>query len=152
MARKPRSQEELLSRQPPACTCQVCSDNCCLPCWGTPADIRKLIDAGYGDRLALEIWRSKPLLEFLTPALKGSEGKRAAMRQWSREGCTFWIDRLCAVHDEGLKPTEGRMTHHHPMYKIKYNIREWIAEQWDTDEARELVRAWKTEHGIEQGA
>lgn len=140
--------EKIVKRQPPACACAACQFDCQMPCWGTPSDVQALIDAGYGARLTLELWTKTPKVEFLTPALKGFEGKRAPRTPYSRAGCTFWTDaRLCEVHDAGLKPLEGKMSHHHPALKKVdgMKLRRWIAEQWDTDEGRALVAAWKAQ-------
>lgn len=140
--------EQLTKRLPPACTCDACQMDCTMPCWGTPAEIRRLIDAGHGARLTLELWTKQPPVEFLTPALKGSEGQRAPAKPYSRAGCTFWTEaHLCQVHDAGLKPLEGKLSHHHPALKKRnvdgLTLRRWIAEQWDTDEGRALIEDWK---------
>ena len=38
-------------RKPCQCKCSLCKEQCHTPCLGTPEDIEKIIDAGYGDKL-----------------------------------------------------------------------------------------------------
>lgn len=48
--------------------------------------------------------------------------------------CTFFKDGLCQLHDSGLKPTEGKLSHHsvteenlNPQKSLAYNVaKEWI--------------------------
>lgn len=30
----------------------------------------------------------------------------------TKHGCTFWKNGLCELHNQGLKPTEGRLSYH----------------------------------------
>ena len=43
-------------RVPTVCNCERCKAQCHTPCLGTPEDIERLIDAGYGNRLTLVWW------------------------------------------------------------------------------------------------
>lgn len=47
--------------------------------------------------------------------------------------CTFFHDGLCELHDKGLKPTEGRLSHH-SLSLDNFNPRKsvaWlVAKQW----------------------
>lgn len=56
-------------------------------------------------------------------------------------GCIFLRDGLCGLHDAGLKPTEGRLSHHsirQENYKfnksLSWNVaKEWLDESnWET--------------------
>jgi hypothetical protein len=40
------------------CNCNSCKEACAYtrPCWGTPQEIQKIIDAGFGDKLMLDCW------------------------------------------------------------------------------------------------
>jgi hypothetical protein len=50
--------------------------------------------------------------------------------------CTFYHDGLCELHDRGLKPTEGRLSHHTITMEnfkfgksLSWNVaREWLDE------------------------
>ena len=62
-------------------------------------------------------------------------------------GCTFFQDGLCELHAAGLKPTEGRLSHHTiTMENLKFGMslswnvaKEWLDER-NFDTIRELVR------------
>lgn len=59
------------------CGCKTCKSMCkSAPCWPTPAEARKLIKAGYGDKLMLENRRD---LFLLSPAIEYYEGKTAPL-------------------------------------------------------------------------
>lgn len=95
-------------RLPSSCDCEKCRNQCHTPCLGTPDDIVRLIDAGYGDRVAITTWMAGMLIGvYPSPVL---------MIQPTLEDngwCTFRRpDGLCELHDKGLKPTEGRLSHH----------------------------------------
>lgn len=38
------------------CSCDSCKAMCERPCWPSPEDAERLIDAGYGDKLMLDFW------------------------------------------------------------------------------------------------
>ena len=88
-----------------SCHCEKCVAMCKhAVCLGTPEDIERLFEAGYGDRLEKTIWAAGlkigiPLMQMVQPLY--DEGKRQ---------CTFLTDEgLCELHDKGLKPTEGKL-------------------------------------------
>lgn len=98
---------ENTGRQPSECSCQICRMQCRVPCLGTPADIRRLIEAGYKDRLAPTLWCTGMYLgkmRFPIPMVQAVKSKEG----W----CAFFQNGLCELHDLGLKPTEGRLSHH----------------------------------------
>ena len=88
------------------CKCNACKQQCKTPCLGTPEDIRKLLLHGYGDRLAVSEWCVGMII--------GIEDSPITMLQakYDENGCTFFKDGLCELHDKGLKPTEGKLSHH----------------------------------------
>ena len=113
---------------PVQCSCSICKQQCNTPCLGTPDDIEKIIDAGYSDRLALTQWAAGMLLGVTTsiiPMIQPVVGK---------EYCAFFENGLCILHDKGLKPTEGRLSHHtvkkdnfNPFMSIAWNVaKEWL--------------------------
>lgn len=61
------------------------------------------------------------------------------MIQAKQEGdwCTFFNDGLCELHESGLKPTEGKLSHHStridnfkPSKSISWNVaKEWMNEE-----------------------
>ena len=95
-------------RKPTVCSCERCKNQCRTPCLGTPEDIAKLIDAGYKDRLAPTEWWAGAVIGIT----KGPVMMIQAMVD-KNGWCTFRCpDGLCELHDKGLKPTEGRLSHH----------------------------------------
>lgn len=125
-----------------ACTCFKCSSMCRRPCWGKPHEIRHLIENGYGRYLMLDYWtcEDEPDIAILCPALKGSERMRAPFIPQSKDGCIFWRDGLCELHDLNLKPIEGRLAiHDSPHHE---DIHEKVAQLWNTEEAKAMVADW----------
>jgi hypothetical protein len=133
------------------CDCQICNSYCKRPCWGTPKEIMRLIEAGYASRMYLDYWTRDDdeggNIMIVCPAEVGYEGMDAPFMVGGR-GCTFWDNcKTCALHTLGLKPIEGRVAYHDEVHDI--NVHEWVAMQWDTDEGRSVVELWKTESGYE---
>ena len=93
-------------RKPCECKCSLCRMQCHTPCLGTPQDIERLIDAGYADRLAPTLWGAgiiMGVIDIPIPMIQAVAGD---------EYCIFYHNGLCELHDKGLKPTEGRLSHH----------------------------------------
>lgn len=119
-------------RKPSVCKCEACRNQCRTPCLGTPEDVLQLIKAGYRDKLSISYWFVGVVLGrmkypiAMVQAIKTEEG-------W----CIFHQDGLCELHDEGLKPTEGRLSHHSVTKEnynfskgLTYNVaKEWLAEE-----------------------
>lgn len=124
------------------CNCDVCKAMCRRPCWGTPAEMTKLIDARYGHRLMLDYWEGYDRIYLICPAEKGREGMRA--RPFPLGGCVFQLENgFCELHVMGLKPKEGREAFHDLPEGAGYKLHRDIAEAWDTPVGRILVRRWE---------
>ena len=115
-------------RKPCQCKCSLCKQQCHTPCLGTPEDIEKLIDAGYTDKLKLTSWYAGVVMGVIRspiPMIQAIAGD---------DYCIFFKDGLCELHDNGLKPTEGKLSHHSttldnfkPSKSIAWNVaKEWI--------------------------
>lgn len=129
-------------REPVSCKCALCKSQCRrTPCLGTPQDIWALIEAGYGDRLALTAWGVGMMvgkLPFPVPMVQIVQ---------TPDGCAFFKDGLCQLHDLGLKPTEGRLSHHSVTAEnfdfnrsLSWNVaREWLNEK----NARIIIRIFE---------
>ena len=118
-------------RKPIQCKCKLCQQQCHTPCLGTPQDILKLIKAGYADRLSWTDWAAGIIM--------GVTDHVVGMVQATADGdwCTFFHDGLCELHDKGLKPTEGRLSHHSmrldnwtPKKSISWNV----AKEWEDED------------------
>ncbi len=111
-------------RKPTECGCKLCQQQCHQPCLGTPEDIAKLVDAGYGDRLAPTQWAAG-VTNKVIPMVQA----RVEDNGW----CTFFHDGKCELHDKGLKPTEGRLSHHSlraDNFNPKRSLAWLVAKEW----------------------
>lgn len=117
-------------RKPTECKCKLCKSQCKSVCLGTPEDIIKIIHAGYGERLSPTLWGAGVLMgltnkpvDIVAPTFDEEKGC-----------CTFFIDGLCELHEKGLKPTEGKLSHHsfnvdnfNANKSLSWNVvKEWI--------------------------
>lgn len=115
-------------RRPIECKCQKCKQQCKTPCLGTPEDILRLIKAGYKERLAITHWWvgiARGKLDFPVIMIQA--------RQEENGYCTFFRDGLCELHDLGLKPTEGRLSHHSitkENFKFGKSLSWNVAKEW----------------------
>lgn len=137
------------------CSCKACRKMCRRPCFGTPEDIEKLIEAGFSDRLMLDfhcglVEGTRILL--LCPALKGSEGGQTPYLPFSESGCTFWHYGKCKLHESKLKPLSGKLAYHdeapNPDNLSGGIVGAYVAETWNTDKGRALVERWCKEHNV----
>ena len=113
------------------------------PCWGTVEDFKKIIDAGYSDRLMIDYYKDEEInnderIYFLCGANNGNEGSKA---DWNPKGtCSFLEDEKCIIHD--IKPTIGAIA----CCKRKINIKKnnhICLETWLTQEGTDLIEKWK---------
>lgn len=114
-------------RKPTYCSCEKCKSQCRTPCLGTPEDINRLIEAGYNDRLAVTEWLVGMLLGVIDRPVLMIQAK--VEHGW----CTFYHDGKCELHDKGLKPTEGRLSHHSiriDNYNPKKGLSWLVAKEW----------------------
>lgn len=118
----------MTGRKPIECKCQTCKQQCKTPCLGTPEDILRLINAGYKERLAITHWWvgiARGKLDFPVIMIQA--------RQEENGYCTFYHDGLCELHDLGLKPTEGRLSHHSitkENFKFGKSLSWNVAKEW----------------------
>ena len=124
-------------RKPIQCKCKECQQQCHTPCLGTPQDILKLIKAGYADRLAWTEWAAGM-------AMGCTDHIVGMVQAIQKDGwCTFFHDGLCELHDKGLKPTEGKLSHHSicldnwtPKKSLSWNV----AKEWEDDANATVLR------------
>lgn len=123
------------------CQCDICVSMCVhRPCWGTPEDAQKIIDAGLGGRLMLDWWSDSPQdIYILSPAIIEWEGRSAPF--WPTGRCTFLTkDNKCELHELGLKPTEGKLAicDKDPDY-----LHRDVAMTWNNRKGRNLIKTWR---------
>ncbi len=125
-------------RKPSACKCEMCKNQCRTPCLGTPEDILRLIDAGYKDRLKPTMWLTGMALGKLPYPIPMVQAE-VMENGW----CTFRRDDgLCELHDLGLKPTEGRLSHHSltkENYSFSKGLSYNVAKEWLEAKNQDLI-------------
>jgi hypothetical protein len=131
----------LYEKYPPSkpCSCKVCLSYCKRPGWWTIEEAGKAIDAGFSNRIMLEI---SPEMNFgvLSPSFKGNEGNYA-LQIFSENGCTFLQNGLCELFGTGFQPLECRYCHHSRkgLGKICHSD---IEKQWNSKEGKRLIVEW----------
>lgn len=137
----------LAEKYPPSepCSCDVCRAFCSRPGWWTVEEAARAMEAGYGNRIMLEI---SPEFTFgvLSPAFRGCEGD-FALQDHAKAGCNFLRDGLCELHGTGLMPLECRFCHHSRSGQGLI-CHDDIARDWRTVAGQELVKKWATEFGL----
>lgn len=115
-------------RKPSSCKCKLCKQQCrTCPCLGTPEDIEHLIDAGFADRLAWTDWCVGMMMGVIHVPIV------MVQAQQTDTGCIFLHDGLCELHDKGLKPTEGKLSHHTTKletFTVRKSIAWNVAKEW----------------------
>lgn len=115
-------------RKPIQCKCQLCKKQCATaPCLGTPEDIEKIIDAGYGSKVFPTDWAAGIAMGINTDIIEMYQLEQ------TETGCIFFKDGLCGLHESGLKPTEGKLSHHsHKLETFtKAKSLSWnVAKEW----------------------
>jgi hypothetical protein len=139
----------LHEKYPPSepCSCKVCVNYCQRPGWWTVDEVKEVIDAGYANRMMLEI---APERNFgvLSPAFKGCEGYYA-LQLYSNNGCTFLKNNLCELYGTGLQPLECRFCHHNRK-GLGLQCHSDIENDWKTNSAKRLIIKWGNTVGFWQ--
>ncbi|GAB6119660.1 hypothetical protein [Dysgonomonas termitidis] len=127
-------------RRPVECDCPECRAQCRVPCLGTPDDILKLIRAGHAGKLKLTFWCvGMALGKYPCPVPMVQAVKTGA-------GCVFLSNGLCELHDSGLKPTEGKLSHHElrlDNFIFELSLAWNVAKEWiDKDNFPKVIKAF----------
>lgn len=141
-SKSPRNTAKGLLEKYPAsvpCSCQVCLAHCARPGWWTVEQAAQAIDAGYAERMMLEV---SPELTFgvLAPAFKGAEG-RFALNDQAGNGCTFLVNDRCELFGTGHQPLECRFCHHDRLGQGPQCHAD-IEKDWQTIQGRQLITRW----------
>ncbi len=145
--RKARFRKTLPEKYPPSepCTCEICLSYCRRPGWWTVEEAAHALEAGYGNRMMLEI---APELTFgvLSPAFKGCE-KSFATNEFAKNGCSFLKDDRCELYGTGYQPLECRFCHH--------ERRGWgpkchtdLEKDWKMPAGQALIEKWIKQIGL----
>lgn len=126
-------------RKPIECKCSKCQSQCeAAPCLGTPEDIKKIIEAGYADKLMITDWHVGMVIGKMNRPIKMVQAEHTA------SGCIFFKEGLCELHACGLKPTEGKLSHHSTTmesYTSRKSLSYNVAKEWEDLDNAELI-AW----------
>jgi hypothetical protein len=109
-------------------------------------EIETLIKLGYANRLMLDDWPGD--VDILKPAMKGYESNTAPWEVRMEEGCTFWKEGKCELHNLGLKPMAGRYAHHSNKIEEYEEVEDVIRKSWETKKASNLIEKWKIQVGL----
>lgn len=108
-------------RKPVECKCQQCKSQCSVPCKGTPEDMVKIAARYPEGRIMATELKGVPIITPLYDKAKGS--------------CTFFNNGLCDLHSQGLKPTEGKLSHHSQYlnneFSWKKSVTYWLLKEWE---------------------
>ncbi len=146
---KNRRKKTLTEKYPPSepCTCSVCLGYCARPGWWTVEQAKQALEAGYGNRMMLEI---APELTFgvLSPAFKGSE-RSIATNAFAGRGCTFLKNERCELFGTGHEPLECRFCHH-DRHGLGPQCHAALEKDWKTAEGQLLVKRWMQQVELER--
>jgi len=115
------------------CGCPECQNMCYTPCIPTPTEAKAIIDAGFGDKLesSWAFWASDDGVsewELLKPTYQNGQ-------------CAFQgEDGLCALHDNGLKPIEGKLAL--CQGRTPQGLNQAVKDTWNTFQGKRLVEQW----------
>ena len=112
---------------------------CRRPGWWTIEEAAAALEAGYANRMMLEMAPGNAF-GVLSPAFTGAE-QGFATQEFADRGCTFLEAGLCQLHGSGLQPLECRFCHHDRPGQGERCHRD-IERQWNTAAGRALVVKW----------
>lgn len=139
--RKRTSIGNLHKKYPPSepCSCEICLAYCKRPGWWTVDEASRAIDAGYADRMMLEMAPERTF-GVLSPAFKGCE-VNFALADFAENWCTFLKNNRCELFSTRHQPLECRFCHHtRPGQGVLCHSD--IEKDWNTSAGRALVVRW----------
>lgn len=135
------NESNLYKKYPPSkpCNCEICKNYCKRPGWWTVDQAESAINAGYANRMMLEI---SPEMDFgvISPAFRGCEGN-IAVNTYSLNGCNFYKNSLCELHSTIHIPLECRFCHHERT-GMGNKCHLDIERDWKTPKGQKLVKKW----------
>src|SRR5690349_10788097 len=145
--RKANNKRTLIEKYPPSepCACEVCRGYCARPGWWTVEEAARALEAGYANRMMLEI---PPELTFgvLSPAFKGCE-QSFATNAFAKNGCTFLKNNLCELFGTGYQPLECRFCHHE-RGGLGTRCYADLEKDWNTPAGQSLIEKWIRQVGL----
>ena len=141
--------QSLAEKYPPSepCSCDTCKSYCVRPGWWTVREAALAIDAGYANRMMLEM---APDLSFgvLSPAFKGCE-TGFALNELASQGCNFLKDSLCELFGTPHQPLECRFCHH-DRKGLGEQCHHDLETDWKTPVGQAVIAQWGAKTGLWQ--
>lgn len=137
----------LPEKYPPSnpCTCEVCLGYCARPGWWTVEEATQALEAGYGNRMMLEI-APELTMGVLSPAFKGCE-KSFATHRFAKNGCNFLKNGRCELYGTGHQPLECRFCHH-DRHGLGPKCHADLEKNWKAPVGQALVKQWIEQVGV----
>ena len=137
----PKRAKTLAEKYPPSAPsgCVVCLSYCARPGWWTVAEAARAMDAGYTNRMMLEM-EPEHTFGVLSPAFQGNK-LAFAQRRCAGRGCTFLKEQRCELHGSGFQPLECRFCHHERV-DLGPKRHSDIESGWHTPAGQALVVRW----------
>lgn len=130
-----------VGKQPISCNCEKCKQMCQrTPCLGTPQDILALINAGHVDKVCYTEWAAGLFLGHITRPIEMVQIKYKG--NGPNGECVFYNNGKCELHENGLKPTEGKLSHHEVSaieLRPEYNLTYQVAIEWTKIENSDII-------------
>jgi hypothetical protein len=147
MSRTKTRPQTLVDKYPPSepCTCEVCLGYCVRPGWWTVSEAERVLEAGYGSRMMLEMAPDRSF-GVLSPAFKGNE-LTFASQIYADQGCTFLENNRCQLFGTGLQPLECRFCHHNRPGQGSLCHAD-IEKDWHTPAGISMVVKWSKQTGF----
>ena len=135
------SHTHLEKRFPPSqpCSCEICLSYCRRPGWWSVGQAARAVQAGYADRMMLEISPERTF-GVLSPSFKGNEGN-LALQFFAGQGCTFLKEGLCELFGTGLQPLECRFCHHSRV-GLGPQCHAALEKDWNSPAGQGLILRW----------
>jgi len=136
-----KHRKALATRYPPSepCSCDVCLAYCRRPGWWTVREATASIDAGYWNRMMLEL-ALESSFGVVAPAFHGCGGN-FALQEFAGRGCNFLAARRCELHGTGFQPLECRFCHHDRRGQGP-ECHAALEREWNTPAGRRAVGRW----------
>ena len=121
------------------CSCNSCISMCRhAPCWPTPSEAKKLIQAGYAMDLEMDDWidyDGKTVFVLRPKDVADSRGGPFSHH------CIFLKDDLCSIHH--LKPFEGRAAIHSGDPGKQPPCRDQVVKEWKKRLGAAVLKKWE---------
>jgi len=135
-------------KKPTNCKCKECKLQCGHPCLGTPDDLIKILESDFAKRTMIINWTGAMDFKLYDKPIT----MMVPLYDEVNKSCTFFTDGLCELHNSGLKPTEGKLSHHSTTLE-KFNVKKsigWaVSKEWlsiPNEKLNKLIELFNSTH------